>query len=385
MTYSFIENSLHVLNAYVYWISSHEILTFLHIRNEMSRPPETTLVLSSREALNSNAVIGIDTQFLTVSDFLKGIKLIPAGIHLFHYSDSVDDGTSVRFGRWFECKGNDIISVEFKDDACVFRYLTMVPENLGDLYQQMVEYPEDHKAWKSLVNFVDTEVVEEFCPHELPVSTSTPLREENMVLADILMAKNPKQKIDTQASEELRYTIIQGTVPGETHGKDLSAITRDALDRSWYLQQLFGHDLELLLGELQLCFVHFIVLGNLCSCTQWSNLLKLVLMSASFLYQNHSFADSFLQVLVAQLLKIPPEYISLTLNNLIVDIPVYLQSMENLYHVFGQLKAWETLRRVNAKLGFDLLFALKVDDDNFEVFDLEKYDENDEDAPMVVF
>lgn len=348
----------------------------------MSRPPKATLVLASLKDLGQNAIVGIDTQFFTVNNLLMGIKLIPAGLHLFHFSNSVDDGTSVRYGWWFECKEGDVITVLWNEDSCVFVPQTSVPEELGDIYQQMVQYPEDAVTWSRLSNFIDSEVIEEYIPEPcLPVTTSTPLREENMVLSDILMSKNPEQKIKPDA-EELRYTIIQhkGPSPKAT----ISEVTENALDRSWYLKKLFGHDLEILLAEWQLCFVHFVVLGNLCSCTQWLSILKLILMSSSFLKANHSFADSFMNLFEAQLRKIPHEYIASSLDQAVVDFEIYFEAMENLYHIFGNSKQWTALIQANKQFGINLAFTSNFDEENFEVYDMNNYDEDDENAPAIV-
>lgn len=349
----------------------------------MSRPPKTTLVLSSIKSLGKDAVVGIDTQFFTVNNLLMGIKLIPAGVHLFHFSNSVDDGTSVRYGWWFECKENDILTVQWTEDSCVFLPQTTVPEDLGNMYQQMVEYPEDPVVWGHLTEYIDSEVIEEFTSGaSVPVTTSTPLKEENMVLVDILMSRDPKQKIEPD-TDELGYTIIQHKGLGAVPHANVSQVTRIALDRSWYLNELYGHDLELLLAELQLSFVHFVVLGNICSCTQWLSILKLILMSSSFLQCNTSFAGSFVGVFVAQLQKIPPEYMSSALDLAVIDFRVYLEVMENLYHIFGPAKVWTRLREVNRLFGITLDFSSRFDEDNFEVFDMNTYDENDEDAPAI--
>lgn len=345
----------------------------------MSRPPKTTLILSN---LQSNTLIGIDTHFFTVNELLKGIKLIPEGIHLFHYSESAESGESMRYGKWFQCKDEDILTVELGDESCHVTANVNAPPNLSEEYSYMVKYPET-KNWEELVNFVDSEAVEEYTPDQnFPISTATPLKEENMVLLDILRERDPKQKFQDQEGQELNYTILQNKLTGPITGDRESSTTQNSLDKSWYLQQLFGHDPELLLAELQLLFVHFIILGNLCSCTQWLSLMKLVLLSSKYLKENVKFSMEFLDLLRAQLTSLPSEYISSGME--VVDMEVYLAVMENFSYIFSGEK-WGDIKNLNqTRFGITLEFSKEVDADNFEVYDLNDYDENDEDAPAVV-
>lgn len=350
----------------------------------MSRPPKATLVLSSIESLGKDAVIGIDTQFFTVNTLLRGIKLVPAGIHLFHFSNSINDGTSVRFGWWFECKESDIFCVDWSEDKCSFKPQATVPPELGDMYQHMVGYPEDPIVWHRLTNYIDTEAIEEYTPgQEIPVTTATPLNEENMLLLDILLSRDPHQKIEPD-SEQLRYTIIDHKSSGVGSNAQVSQVTESARDRSWYLRKLFGHDLEILLAELQLCFVHFVVLGNLCSCTQWLSLMKLILMSSSFLSENQKFGEQAVSVIIAQLQKLPPDYISPDLDLAVVDLAIYFDVMENFYHSFGNSRMWAALRDANRPFGITLNFHSLFDEENFEVYNIKEYDADDEDAPAIV-
>lgn len=346
----------------------------------MSRPPQTTLILAN---LASHSLVGIDTHFFTVNDLLRGIKLVPEGYHFFHYSESADTGESMRYGKWFQCSDGDILSVDMTEDSCQITANVNPPPTLSDDYAYMVKYP-DNQAWNKLTSFVDQEAIDEYVPQSIPVSTATPLKEENMVLLETLRARNPSQTFADQEGKELNYTILQFRLAGPIAGNIEAATTRNSLDKSWYLTQLFGHDPELLLAELQLAFVHFVVLGNLCSCTQWLALARLVLMSPSYLGENGKFAQSFLALLCGQLDKLPTEYLS-SVGFAVVDMKEYLAVMENLSYIFVSDATWEGIRRLNrAKFDIDLSFEKRVDAENFEVFDLDDYDELDEDAPAVV-
>lgn len=343
----------------------------------MSQPPLGTLILSN---LINDVVIGIDTHFFNVNNLLKGIKLIPPGTHLFHYSDSVYEGTAIRCGRWFTIKEGEVLHAVWNESLASFNFESSIPMDFGEIYNYMVKYP-TNDSWTQVASYIDTESLEEYNP-EL-VSTATPLREENMVLIEILRAKDPKQQFEDQTSEELRYTILQFQLAGPRNEDSHAEVTRNALDKSWYLLQLFGHDLELLLAELQISFIHFVVLGNMCSCTQWCNLLRLVLMSRDFLEKNVKFAETFLNIVSAQLLLMPEDYMGLE----VIDMKDYVAIMENFSHTFlsTSFRPWEKVKAVNKRFNLNLgLLQSKFDEDNFEVYNMEDYDEGDEDAPALV-
>lgn len=341
----------------------------------MATPPLTTLILNS----SPFSVVGIDTQFFEVNALLRGIKLIPKGVHLFHYSESTQDGVSMRYGRWFECKDGDIVSVDFSEEKCQFTVNVNPPATLAADYAFMVVYPEDSAVWTSLSKFVDSEAIDEYVPaNNTPISTATPLKEENMVLVETLRERDPKQTFEDQTGKELRYTIVQFRLRAAESHSDRD-ITQNSLEKSWYVTQLFGHDPELLLAEILISFVHFVVLGNLCSCTQWLTLLRLVLMSPQFLHHHRGFGADFMALLHAQLEKLPREYMA---GLQVVGMQTFAEVMENLAYINDS--TWSSISEVNQRR-FGLEISPKnVDANNFEVYDMEDYDEDDEDAPAVI-
>ncbi|RLV83341.1 A1 cistron-splicing factor AAR2 [Meyerozyma sp. JA9] len=386
----------------------------------MSRPPNSTIVFLNLPVQSSSWLMGIDFQFFNLNRVFKGIKSIPDGAHLLHYSeaspepdtsDKENAASSLRYGHWIECK-EGFVHIFFWDEES--HRLVMVEQNsldyskgmarLGDDYKYMVSYPGDADEWAKLTNMIDLEVIEEYLPTENGsglVSTIMPSREERIALTEILNRNQPTPGTAAvkEDEEEINYTIIQH----DKHRKDRTGqeLTDDHFDKSWYLQELYGHDNELLIAELQLAFVSFVAVGSFCSGMQWLSLAKLVSTSKSFLDRSRNFFLTFLGTLHLQLIKLPPELLvdELNLHNQL-NIKIYVEVMENFSNIFdnmngdccGKMKLngnlqniWHNIVATNQKFGIDLKqLKRSVDEENFEVFNLEDYDENDEDMPVIV-
>lgn len=351
-------------------------------------PPLGTLVLKFPQDLADDAALGIDTQFLTAQGLLKGIKMIPTGLHLFHFTSSVLTGDSMRYGWWFYIEEGQILSVEWDQEKAIFT-IEQPNEDFAAAYQYMVDYPEDLSKWNSLTKYIDAEALDEYNPAPPePISTATPLLEENMVLFDILKLRQPSLQLDDQTGQELKYTVVQEKLQQEdTTGQDL---TKSALDRSWQFQTLFGHDVELFVAELQLSFVHFVVLGNLCSCTQWISLLRLGLRSESFLTSNDKFSALLLDTITLQFDTLPKEYVDELLPVQIPELEKCREIMIRFSDCFeprGSLRSkWLRLQQiVQGKLSLEFCAHSEFDADNFEVYDFKHHDDCDEDAPAIVY
>lgn len=411
------------------------------MNSPMNKPPKTTLLFKNVPTNTTNWLVGIDTKFFNINQLLKGIKLIPNGIHFIHYSlPSQTTGsttsaleTSIRYGRWIECCDHlivfvwdseaekfDILDGKSEQESLNYSKHTM---DVGDVYPFTIPYPENEDLWKSICNYVDIEVIQEFIPYNSEhysneINTITPSKEENMVLMEKLLQhqanrSNGSMDVQDQSHDELRYTIIQFLANRDTDKLPTKSpvpveqISNDYLDKSWYINKLYGHDFELLLGELQVAFTLFIILGNFCSGLQWINILKLLLMGKSFMNSNKSFSLNFLKAFEAQLQVLPEEYIgdNISLNSA-VDTKTFISIMENfIKDIFpeeqwnqgdccGKMKLdgfinqkWgQVMATIHRKFNIDIrkLRNSQFDDDQFEVFDLNDYDQDDEDVPAIV-
>ncbi|CAH6718992.1 A1 cistron-splicing factor Aar2p [[Candida] jaroonii] len=389
----------------------------------MNKPPNTTVIFKDIPPETSNWLVGIDTKFFSINQLLKGIKNIPRGLHYLHYSlptvsteNSIEaTQTSIRYGSWIDCQ-DDVIFLVWDPRIEKFH---LVDENnnleslnyskyissLGDIYNHTIEYPEDQTQWTTLINCLDMELVQEFLPYISmkytdEINTVTPSREENMILLDQLQQKDSSRHYEDPKQEELKYTIIQ--FKKNRPNASVEEISADYLDKSWYIEELYGSDTDLLLGELQLSFLMFVIIGNFCSGLQWMNLLKLISMSKSFSDNKH-FNLKFLKVFKAQLEQLPEEYVEDTVSlNSAVDTKNFIGILENfvrdIYHekwnedCCGKMKMngminqqWQSVKElIRNKFHIDLsTLQPSIDDDKFEVFDLKDYDENDEDSPAI--
>lgn len=178
-------------------------------------------------------------------------------------------------------------------------------------------------------------------------------------------------------------------------------ITQSSLDRSWQFNDIYGHDKELFLGELQLAFVNYILIGSFSSGIQWMKLIKLILTCRSFVMEDPGFAVKLLECLYFQLQNLPEEYL-LRDHSLFssIDVDIYSQVFENLRNNIFTSEFWNTLRdtrissykilwesimKINeSKFGLSFPEESKFDKDNFEVYDILGYHENDENAPTII-
>lgn len=352
----------------------------------MSRPKQTTILLDANIPwdVDKGDLVGIDTQFASSGALLRGFKLIPSGVHLFHYSRN-----DIRYGTWFECTDGDIYFARWvqEDEEVKFVNLKTEPLNLsksldtiGETYGMMMEYPESSRTWSQLTGYMDSEILQIFLPGSLEVSTSTSSFEETMVLNEALNAGD--KNVHTERNDYIKYTVVQFK---KNRSDGINNITQDYLDKTWYLEELYGDDTDLVLAELQLAFVNFIVLANFCSGYQWVQLIKLVLMSPKWIGRRLSWFVKFLQLLAAQLEKLPPEF--LVGPDSIINTETYIEAMENIVQDIvpsldasccGRMKmkgsileAWNQVLSINQKR-----FTLDLNQLKGQF--------NDEDAPQVV-
>ncbi|KAH3676012.1 hypothetical protein WICMUC_002308 [Wickerhamomyces mucosus] len=287
----------------------------------MGLPSDTTVIFSN---FPNDWIVGIDLQFFNSSHLLRGIKLIPDGIHVVHFAQ---DSNSIRSGFYFEAKENEVIILYWneKDEKM---YIT---EELGELnvskelsklpqsYPYMIQYPED-QSWEKLTNSINIGQVNYILPHKKRIDSVITSIDENNLLLDALqksaqnrnLSKDPIiDSIIDQTNEEIKYTLIdfnKSIRPNSTPEQK----TRDALDKTWFLNHTLitsYNSIEiLLLSEFQQSFLNMVIFANYSSSIQWLKFLKIFFNCKDILNEKPDFFNSWIDIINLQFEKIPEDY-----------------------------------------------------------------------------
>jgi A1 cistron-splicing factor AAR2 len=246
--------------------------------------------------LPTSALGGIDLLSFTTTPKFKGIKNLPLGWH-FVFTSSTSD-LSVRHGSWFHVKGSsggvpeifikkwDSNSEELMDEtdpAEILRWRA----NLGSIwreglspYRQSAVTNEptpkhERRPWVQLTEHVTNSLLSR-------IIGSTP---NHWTLTSASSAPQDLEHIpglsstDIQAEKELNFLPIdlKRTWPPGATGRTR---TDAALDHTWALNDLVDNhcngDANVLLGELQLCFLMVLSLNNYSCLEQWKRILSLL-------------------------------------------------------------------------------------------------------------
>ncbi|KAK9470777.1 AAR2 protein-domain-containing protein [Dipodascopsis tothii] len=333
-------------------------------------PPRTTVVLNN---IPDQCLLGIDLQFFTSTPNFNGIKLIPNGIHVLHWSPPVavanndltdnasrkrksgqpdDDGddedslalsaahaasaptaetilsqTTLRMATFFEAAEGDVVTYEWKDDTEEFVKTPVLyaDEELQQLYPTLLKYPKASPEFSQLTSFLPSALLLKLLPKTFAVqsravSSTTPSSMDSLLLDESLRkgdvpngtAAADRWRNDSEALQFLTFdTKKQRTWREGAVGREVTAM---ALDRSWFLGDLVfrlrDNDLYAVLGEFQLAFVLVVVLANYSAAEQWKRLLELLCTCRSAVVDKLAFFKRFLDTLLVQLECVPDVYFS---------------------------------------------------------------------------
>lgn len=372
----------------------------------MSTPPQCTFVLSN---IPSTFTLGIDLQFFNSNDLLKGIKLIPQGLHVFHYQP---DQNSIRTGFYFEAQDHDVIICywDSKEEKLLVGSeevgelnITKEMDKLPEYYSFMIAYPEPEQTslstWKALTSHLSLSQLEYVLPKGNTIdSTLTSTQENNHLLQTLhqsaqIRTSTPSKdpilnSIIDQSSNEVKYTEIdlrQSIRPNST----ASEKTKDGIDKSWYLNHLlttqYNTNRHTLLGEIQLTYLNFLIFANHASLQQWLKLQHVLCHCDDILRMKMELYQSFLELMCVQYENLPEEYF----NEFVEDkfmrkccIELEWGCKENNLHVLVKLVwKWKDVLRERFGLSFENRGASGLDfDDDFD----EDEEDDDEDGPIVV-
>jgi A1 cistron-splicing factor AAR2 len=287
----------------------------------MASPPRTTLIFDN---FPTDWTVGVDLHFFNTNNLLKGIKLIPQGIHVVHWAQ---DPNSIRSGYFFEAHEGDVIVLYWDSQNETMHVGDEVGElnirkqmdNVSGFYPYMIAYPGDVTKWRDLTRYVKWSQVEYILPKCHIDSVMTSSDENNLLLKtlqqhskDRNIANDPiVNSIIDQSDIELKFTIIDLEKRVRPNSSPEEK-TKDALDKSWFLKQLlisgYNNSDDTLLGEFELSFINMVIFANYSSSTQWLKILRISLNCKDLVARRSQLFLKLMNQFYLMLTHLPEEY-----------------------------------------------------------------------------
>ena len=314
----------------------------------MSLPPLTTVYCLD---FPENWLLGIDLfHFQSTSQF-SGVKLIPTGIHSFHWGADLE---SIRYGKFFIQTKDDSNLIILKYDRNTETVCTeedigeldvsAIKSRLGEAYPFMIVYEELKRAtlsqvqgsifensWEILTQYITKSGLDSLVPHNPIISSTSATATETEVLRRSLLdaAKDRAEKDRSVADHEVAKDKIIRTLINESDielrfieinikkrladpaltGRDL---TNSYLDKSWYLGDILSSlnppGFKSFLGQLQFSFLLLLLFANYSGALQWFSMVQLLLDCEKAFVTNSQHSTSFLRVLKNHLDACPTDY-----------------------------------------------------------------------------
>ncbi|KAL2653809.1 hypothetical protein R1flu_021937 [Riccia fluitans] len=289
----------------------------VHMRNadalELVKSAAILLILD----MPANSSFGFNTQMFVVGPNFRGVKMILPGPHFVYYSSKSKHGSdsSPVTGFFIYASPSQVIVrkwdpqeerlVELSDSSEEERF-ALAAKNM-EFDRQLAPYDLDrHKIWKSLTDYISPAVIEKL----EPVGGDISVMAEASLVPDIprtaaekrlyeQISGSRKQHVVTKAEERSPvsksssaegqgaegssgrcfYTPLPHLIKkAGTSARELTAMNIDKTEAlESLIQKSYGGQEELLLGELQFCFIAFLMGQSLEAFGQWKAIVSLLL------------------------------------------------------------------------------------------------------------
>jgi A1 cistron-splicing factor AAR2 len=366
------------------------------------------------------ALAGIDLLSFTTTPRFRGVKDLPPGLHFVFTGSST--AFSVRHGIWFRVQDNhqltitrwqqpdEILAIDV-DETERMRWRA----NIGEIWEKGLtpyrqssanneELQDPSGDWLQLTSCISDELLGRITQGSLDNLHLTSASSATQDLDEIPGLSSSESKIHPE--KELRFLPIdlKRTWRPDATGRER---TDAAQDRSWALNSLLSDwkdsSGDMILGELQFCFLVLLTLNNWSCLEQWKRLLTLVFTCKSAVPTHPDFFIRAIATLRLQLMHckdaegglidLADEGGSL-LKSLLMRFRKGLESLtrvEEVQDVVDELDDLEAYLRDEHGWQFGGSFAksgtLDLEDGEQVSMDTTAYDEDDETgeyAPLVV-
>ena len=275
--------------------------------------------------------LGVDCISYETGPRLKGISLLPVGIHFIYHNV----GMGMKQGFFIDIEPGDIHIFPWNAQeeeisstyTCTDEMMNSLKQQIyrGDLNQYLGPYPHtQHRNWLNLSSFISLSVLNKTsCPlykiiySESPpisatytststtainnISTNAMYTSDNSIIDDNHMPTF----IDINTQESI-YNEVLNKLDNKTY-----LLTINNMDKSNFIQYMIDTniytDYQHLLGELQLSFLLFILIYSYTSLNHWKNMINILCKCEYILKYNTTFSISFIRILYEQLNYIPTD------------------------------------------------------------------------------
>ena len=272
--------------------------------------------------------LGADCISYETGPRLKGISLLPVGIHFIYHNV----GMGMKQGFFIDIKPGDINifpwNAQEEEISSTYTCTDEMMNNLkqqifrGDLNQYLGPYPHtQHRNWFNLSSFISLSVLNKTsCPlykiiysESPPISTTYTSTNTNTTINDTTIATSTSINDDNHMptytdinTQESIYNELLNKLDNKT-----ALLTLNNIDKSNFIQYMIDTniytDYQHLLGELQLSFLLFILIYSYTSLNHWKSMINILCKCEYILKYNTTFSISFIRILYEQLNYIPTD------------------------------------------------------------------------------
>lgn len=303
---------------------------------------------------------GIDLKSWSTGDKFKGVKMIPPGIHIIHYSSVGKHGDispKVSFLHNFKkheflVKKWDLDAEDISSECIKSEEIERFKANLFELDKFLGPYPFDTwPQWKKLSNHTSESLLERLNP------------ESGLIRSALELVKG-EPKIERRSRgrtiEEKEEELLPNLVPKEgsnirmtplpeayPEGCSPAEVTMHSMDSTYTLEKIisqFNNEMDLL-GELQFLFICFLVGQSLEAMESWKTLFRTLCKVRSGLVRRRGLYSAFLKVLETQLIFIPEDF----LVDIVASNNVIYSSLRELFRSMKEESVVEPRLRCEAE------------------------------------
>uniref|UniRef100_A0A023F832 Protein AAR2 homolog n=1 Tax=Triatoma infestans TaxID=30076 RepID=A0A023F832_TRIIF len=336
---------------------------------------------------------GIDMKTWDTGEKFKGIKMIPPGLHMIHYSavgKCEEVAPRVSFLHNFKkaefvVKKWDIDAENMSTETISEAEKEVLQSNLYSLDQFLGVYPFDiFPLWRKLSNYITEPLVKQLSPECGLIRSALEL------VADENQTAKETRRVQRNTVEEKEEDLLPHLKPRPGTGLRLTRLpekrypdgsspqemTKYSLDFTYSLEYMISISggMSQLIGELQFSFLCFLLGHSLEALESWKTLVRVICNCREALMTKKHLYKMFLKAFEAQLEQVPMDF----LVDIVANNNVIYTSLRELFRTIEESEdICTTLRYEIEKMKQTVTEKFNWDFTNLEL-------EDGDEAPVIV-